>query len=139
MKIKCAMSQTIPYRAKDGVVKQCVIRPGEHNYPMLKPKNDPFVADALRVLRKHSKVSFDDLLPSDQEVLRNCPKGVDKTEYLAEKVFLKPNPVGRHVEKVKNVAPRSRPKDSSTASAEKPSGDGSKPRKVSDKGKNSSR
>ena len=139
MKIVCAMSQNVPYTDENGVVKQCVLRPGIHNYPMLKPKNDPVSADALRVLRKHSKVSFNDLLPSDQELLKSCPKGVDRTEYLAERVLLKPSPNGRHVEKVKNVAARSRPKDKSSASAEKPSGDGSKSRKVSDKSKNSSR
>ena len=142
MKITCVISQNVPYTDVYGEMKQCTIRPGKHNYPMLRPKNDLLLAEALRVLRKHHKVAFDDLLPSDQEILKSCPQGVDRTEYLAEKVLLKPSPKGRHVVKKavkKNVAARSRPKDTSVTPVEKPSGDGSKSRKVSDKSKNSSR
>lgn len=111
-------------------------RPGKHNYPMLKPKNDPLLADTLRVLRKHRKIRFDDMLPSDTEVLKNVPTGVDVTEYLADKVLLKPNPKGRKVsgkKTVKNDAGGYRKKDKAPAPAEKAQYDSQKQRKVSDK------
>jgi hypothetical protein len=99
MKITCAISQNIPYRDKDGVSRLCTLRPGSHNYPMLSVK-DPAVAETLRVLRKHSKIAFDDLLPSDQEILKSAPPGVDRVEYLAGKVLLKPSPKGT-IKKIK--------------------------------------
>ncbi len=95
MIITCVLSQNVPYRDEAGVSQMCTLRPGSHNYPQLRPKNDPLLADTLRVLRKHHKISFDDLLPSDLEVLKSVPPGVDRIEYLAEKVLLKPNPKGR--------------------------------------------
>lgn len=98
MKITCAISQTVPYMDTDGKPKQCVLRPGAFNYPMLKPKTDALCEDALRVLRKHGKISFENLLPSDVEVLKNLKAG----ETLREKVTLKPSPAGRIVNAVKN-------------------------------------
>lgn len=92
------------------------------------------LADELRVLRKIRKISFDDLLPSDVEILKSAPAGVDKTEYLAEKVLSKPSPKGRHVEKAKANVGRPRPKNQPVAETPKGGADGAKSRKVSDKG-----
>jgi hypothetical protein len=101
MFITCAISRNVPYKDKDGVLQLVTLRPGRHNYPMLDPKNDPLLSDTLRVLRKHHHISFDDLLPSDKEVLKDCPPDQKPVDFLAEKVLLKPSPVGRSVCKKK--------------------------------------
>lgn len=61
------MPQTVPYRDGNGVLQLCPLRPGRANYPMLKPDNDPQLSEALRVLRKHHMVAFDDMLPTDRK------------------------------------------------------------------------
>lgn len=139
MKITCAFSQNVPYTDNNGVLQLCTLRPGKHNYPMLQPKGDPVLSETLRVLRKHGKVLFDDLLPSDQDILKTAPPGVDKTEYLAEKVLLKPSPKGRKVSKKtkkkvtkKSNAGGSKSKDKPATSAWKKTDDSGKPGKVSD-------
>jgi hypothetical protein len=134
MQITCAMSKIVQYIDRDGTVKQCVLRPGKHNYPMLKPKNDPMLADTLRVLRKHKHISFDDLLPSDAEVLKNAPPGADKTAYLADKVLLRPSPKGRKTDKkkaVKNDDGGHRKKDKTPETTEKNKDESQKQGKVS--------
>src|SRR4030065_304098 len=59
--------QTVPYRDGNGALQLCPLRPGRANYPMLKPENDPQLSEALRVLRKHHMVAFDDMLPTDRK------------------------------------------------------------------------
>jgi len=87
----------IPYHDRKGVLQLVTLRPGGHNYPDLYPKNDAILAETLRVLRKHHKISFDDLLPGDNEILKSCPKGKKPVDHLAEKVLIQPTPVGRSV------------------------------------------
>ena len=96
MKIKCAMSKNVPYTDAKGGLQLCALRPGEHNYPMLRP-SDPVLAEELRVLRKHRHVAFDDLLSGDHEHLKSCPEGVEPVDHLAKQVLLKEIPVGKHV------------------------------------------
>lgn len=140
MIIECAISQTVPYKDERGAQQLLVLRPGKHNYPMLRLKDeegklrDPLLEDSLRVLRKHKKIRFDDLLPSDQEVLKKAPQGVDRTKFLAEKVLLKPSPKGRKISGKEKNAPRNRAKDAKTSASPKSEGDGKKPGKVSGKG-----
>jgi hypothetical protein len=123
MIIKCAISRNVPYKDMDGKTKFCTLLPGKHNYPMLKPKNDPLLAAELFTLRKHKVVSFDDMLPQD-----SVPE-------LAAKAELKPSPVGRKVNgkkeadsdrghRKKNYAPQKAPRKEP---------DGGKPGGVSDK------
>jgi hypothetical protein len=137
MVITCVFSQNVPYLDAKGVQQLCTLRPGKHNYPMLKPKGDPLLETTLRVLRKIGKIKFDDLLPSDKVVLASAPPAADLAEYLAEKVMLKPSPVGRKVskkgKKAVKYATGSRPKDSAPTPAPQSAGDGGKPGKVSDK------
>jgi len=138
MFIECAISQTVPYEDARGTVETIALRPGRHNYPMLNP-TDPLLADTLRVLRKHSKVRFDDLLPSDKEILKGKPDGVDAVDYLAEKVLLKPSPVGRgpskmaKKKKVKSNVGRNQKAPPKTAEAGRDISDGNKPGGVSGK------
>ena len=108
MIITCAISPPpIAYIDPDGKRKQLVLRPGEHNYPMLKPAEDPLLAETLFSLRKIKRISFNDLLPRDKEILKDCPKGVKPGDHLAKKVFQKPSPVGREVNE-KSEAKRQR-------------------------------
>ena len=96
MFITCGLSQNVPYKDSKGTVQLCTLRPGRHNYPMLDPK-DPLLAETLRVLRKIRKITFDDLLPGDNEILVSAPEGVDPVDYLASKVIHQGSPVGKHV------------------------------------------
>lgn len=98
MFITCGISQNVSYIDEKNTMQLCTLRPGRHNYPMLNPK-DPVLAETLRVLRKIGKITFDDLLPGDSEILKSAPKGVDPKDYLASKVLAKPSPVGRKVNK----------------------------------------
>ena len=137
MFITCAISQIVPYVGEGGKVKILTLRPGKHNYPMLHPKTDPMLSDTLRVLRKHKKIAFDDLLQSDLELLKKAPKGIDKEEYLSSKIFLAPNPNGRFVSKKKMGVvkddSRSRHENQTATTSPKDSYSHSKHRKVSDK------
>ena len=140
MKIEClsVMPQTVPYHDSTGSVNVLTLRAGAHNYPMLKPKDDPLLEDTLRVLRKHKHIRFEDLLPSDVKVLKNKPSDVDASEYLAEKVLLKPSPVGRIVSKKRKKVKKAdagRDKKNSTPTSEpaKQTTDGGKPGGVSNK------
>jgi hypothetical protein len=136
MIITCVFSQNVPYLDPQGVQQMCTLRPGRHNYPMLKPKGDPLLESTLFVLRKHGKIAFDDLLPSDQKVLKSAPAGVDPAKHLAEKVMLKPNPRGRKVlskgkkkSAVKDEGPRQ--ENSAPPASAQSAGDGGKRGKVS--------
>lgn len=139
----------IPYHDGKGVLQLVVLRPGKHNYPDLDPK-DPILAETLRVLRKHHKVAFDELLPGDHDILATCPKGKKPVDHLAEKMLIQPSPVGRHVnnksdeqkakekelaKKAKEVkrAPKDKAAPEKAAASAKDQSDGGKPGKVSDK------
>jgi hypothetical protein len=128
MIIKCAISRNVPYKDKNGKTKLCTLRPGKHNYPALKPKNDPLLAAELFTLRKHKVVAFDDMLPQD-----SVPE-------LAAKAELKPSPVGRKVNGKKEAdSDRGRrKKNHATQKAPKKEPDCGKPGEVSDKGSNPS-
>jgi len=101
MLIMCAMSQRVAYTDRDGTINVLYTRPGKHNYTQLDPQNDPVCAADLFTLRKHSKLTFDDYLPRDMELLKECPKDEDSVEFLAKKVLLKPSTVGRVNKKAK--------------------------------------
>lgn len=97
MIITCLEFQEIAYPGKDGNTKKVNIRPGSYDYPMLDHK-EPMVAEQLRVLRKHSRIGFDEILETDRPVLAAMPKDEpNKAKKLLEETGIKPSPVGREV------------------------------------------
>lgn len=108
MVITCMEPFEIVYADKEGKIKRQVLRPGSHNYPMLDHK-DPRVAEQLRVLRKHKRIGFDEILPSDESVLASMDiDEPNKAAKLLEKTGLQPKPAGRKVKGEKKVAKRNK-------------------------------
>lgn len=101
MIITCMQSFDVAYTDRDGKVKKAVLRPGSRNYPMLNHK-DPVVAEQLRVLRKHHRIAFDEILPDPVET-----KVVD----LLEKSAVKKNDRGnkKNKKKVKEITEKRDP------------------------------
>jgi len=87
---------SVSIKKSDG--ETVVVRPDITNYSTLNPKDDSIVAMQLFVLRKHRVLEFDILLPQDKEILDTIPNTKDRFVKLAEKVHLKPSPVGRLVQ-----------------------------------------
>ena len=96
MKITCLMPLEIAYKDEDGKTKKVLTRPGSYDYPMLDHKC-PMVAEQLRVLRKHTRIGFDEILESDKPILEEIKEEKDKAKRLLEKSGLQPSPVGREV------------------------------------------
>lgn len=93
---KMSLPLTVFRTGKNGKETKKTIRlcPGKRSYPQVDHK-DPRVAEQLRVMRKHGRISFDELLASDVELLKNI-KGTpeEKATALKAETSLKvPQPI----------------------------------------------
>jgi hypothetical protein len=89
---KMSLPLTVFKAEKDGRESKKTIRlcPGKRSYPQVDHK-DPRVAEQLRVMRKHGRISFDELLASDVELLKNM-KGTPEEKAAALKAATSTKP-----------------------------------------------
>lgn len=102
MKILSIAALPVAVTKEDGVVDKVVILPGMWDYKI--DHKDPQVAEQLRVYRKHGKITFEELLPSDVELLKGIKGSTnDKFAELRRMTTRQPSPAKREVKGVKNV------------------------------------
>jgi hypothetical protein len=128
---KMVLPLTVFRKDKNGkeVRETIMLRPGRHSYKNVNHK-DPRVAEQLRVLRKHTSrngVWFDELLPSDIELMSNT-KGTP-VEKAATIMAATTGPI----RKVVRHAERAATNESEAQDPGKDDGKSKSSRKVSDK------